>query len=118
MSSVDLAGCVVLVEACDEETGAALARNLSARGAAVVVAGVEEKKLGYVVGEIAASGGKARHAVGDLTRAREKAMSAFGSVTFVVTRESQIAAGDENAIARDLIAAWRDPASPSRYRSD
>ena len=116
MSSADLEGCIVVVEACDEERGAAVARNLSARGAAVVISGADEKKLGYVVGEIAASAGKVRHAVGDLVAARTKAESAFGAVTFVVTREAQAAAADENAIARDLIEAWRDRASPSKYR--
>lgn len=116
VTSTDLEGCVVVVEACDEERGAAVARNLSARGAAVVASGADEKKLAYVVGEIAASAGKARHAVGDLQAARQKAVSAFGAVTFVVGREAQVAAPDENAIARDLIEAWRDRASPSKYR--
>ena len=116
VSSADLAECVVVVEACDEERGAAIARNLSARGAAVVISGADERKLGYVVGEIAASGGKARHAVGDVNAAREKAVSAFGAVSFVVTRDAQAAGADENAIALDLIEAWRDRASPSKYR--
>ncbi|MGH7329047.1 MAG: hypothetical protein ACREJX_11920 [Polyangiaceae bacterium] len=116
MSSADLLGCVVIVEVGDEEAGAKVARNLAARGAAVVVAGTDEKKLGVVVGEIAASGGKARHAVGELSCARDKAMTAFGSIAFVVTRESQIDAQDENAIALELIRAWRDRASPSKYR--
>ena len=116
MSSIDLSGCVVLVEAGDEELGASVARNLSARGASVVVSGAHEKKLGDVVGEIAASGGKARHAVGDLDAARDKANASFGSVTFVVTRKLQIAAGNDDKMAYDLIEAWRGRASPSKYR--
>ena len=96
----------MLVEAGDEELGANVARHLSARGAAVVVAGADEKKLGIVVGEIAASGGKARHHVGDLAGAREKAIASFGLATFAITRAAQIAAEGENAIALDLIRAW------------
>ena len=116
MSSSDLAGCVVLVEGADDDFGAAVARNVSARGASVVVHGADEKKLAYVVGEIAASGGKARHFVGDLVGARDKAVAAFGSIGLVVTRESRAGADSEDEIAIELIAAWRDRASPSKYR--
>ncbi len=65
----NLQGRVVLVVGAERGMGAAVAIGLAARGAAVVVTGENERRLGEIVGEIAYGGGKARHVVHALTEA-------------------------------------------------
>jgi NAD(P)-dependent dehydrogenase (short-subunit alcohol dehydrogenase family) len=81
---------VALVWGGGDGIGKALALALGARGVAVVVAGVDERSLGRVVGEVVCGGGKARHVAGKagdsrlLSAAIEKAREAFGELTLAV----------------------------------
>jgi hypothetical protein len=98
-----LVGTVALVIDGGKEVGAAVARSLSARNISVVVFGSDEHALARVVGEIAASGGKARHLRGDandenqIAAGIEKAIASFGEIEIVVA--------DENALAAFRLAA-------------
>lgn len=70
--------------------GRAVALELAAQGARVLITGRDERALGETVGEITNGGGKARHLVADVrdeasaTACVEKAIQAFGSLDFVV----------------------------------
>jgi NAD(P)-dependent dehydrogenase (short-subunit alcohol dehydrogenase family) len=98
MTASALVGKVALVIDGGKEVGAAIARSLSARNISVVVFGPDEHALARVVGEIAASGGKARHLRGDATSEKdlaaavEKAISSFGEIGIVVADENALAA--------------------------
>jgi NAD(P)-dependent dehydrogenase (short-subunit alcohol dehydrogenase family) len=65
-------------------SGRAFALALAARGARVVVAGPSERALAETVGEIAFSGGKARHVVGGVDEAVARAAALWGAVDVVV----------------------------------
>jgi NAD(P)-dependent dehydrogenase (short-subunit alcohol dehydrogenase family) len=101
MTASALVGNVALVIDGGKEVGAAIARSLSARNISVVVFGPDEHAR--VVGEIAASGGKARHLRGDtknendIAAGIEKAVTSFGDISIVVA--------DENAPAVFRLAA-------------
>jgi len=88
MGSLD--GQVAWVTGGGKGIGRAIALALGARGACVLVTGREERALGYVVGEIANGGGKARHVVADVrdpkaaARAVEKAIATWGRLDVVV----------------------------------
>ncbi len=90
MTASALVGKVALVIDGASEVGAAVARSLSARDVSVVVFGSDERALARVVGEIAASGGKARHLRGGVDDADhvvlaiDKAISSFGDLGIVV----------------------------------
>lgn len=96
MTASALVGNVALVIDGGKEVGAAVARSLSARNISVVVFGPDEHALARVVGEIAASGGKARHLRGDvknendLAAGIEKAITSFGEISVVVADESAL----------------------------
>jgi NAD(P)-dependent dehydrogenase (short-subunit alcohol dehydrogenase family) len=105
MTASALVGNVALVIDGGKEVGAAVARSLSARNISVVVFGPNEHALARVVGEIAASGGKARHLRGDandenqIAAGIEKAITSFGEIGIVVA--------DENSLATFRVAASR-----------
>ncbi|MGO9837570.1 MAG: SDR family NAD(P)-dependent oxidoreductase [Polyangiaceae bacterium] len=61
-----LDGRVAIVTGGGKGIGRAIALELSACGAGVLVTGRDERALGETVGEIAHGGGKARHLVGDV----------------------------------------------------
>jgi NAD(P)-dependent dehydrogenase (short-subunit alcohol dehydrogenase family) len=61
-----LEGQVALVTGGGKGIGRAIALELSARGARVLVTGRDERALGETVGEIAHGGGQARHLAGDV----------------------------------------------------
>jgi NAD(P)-dependent dehydrogenase (short-subunit alcohol dehydrogenase family) len=90
MTASGLVGKVALVVGGANEVGAAVARSLSARDVSVVVFGSDEHALARVVGEIAASGGKARHLRGEVedadhvAAAIDKAITTFGDLGIVV----------------------------------
>jgi NAD(P)-dependent dehydrogenase (short-subunit alcohol dehydrogenase family) len=112
MPATEIVGEVALIIGGGEEVGAAIARSLSARGVSVVISGRDEHALGRVVGEIAASGGKARHLKGDardlghLLAAIEKAISAFGHLAIVVTASSDV---DACATFRAALPTMKNP---------
>ena len=66
MTDVRLGGQVAVVTGGGKGIGRAIALELAARGAAVVVTGRDERALGETVGEIAYGGGRARHVIGDV----------------------------------------------------
>jgi NAD(P)-dependent dehydrogenase (short-subunit alcohol dehydrogenase family) len=65
-----LEGQVALVTGGGRGIGRAIAMELAARGAHLVVTGRDERRLAEVVGEIAHAGGKARHVAGDVRDVR------------------------------------------------
>ena len=71
-----LAGRVALVTGASQGIGRVCALNLAAAGATVVVAARNQEKLNTLVGEISASGGKAKTAVMDVAD-EEQIKSAF-----------------------------------------
>jgi short chain dehydrogenase len=92
-----MAGEVALVVDGGEGVGRDIARMLGAKQVQVVVAGVRERALGEVVGEITCGGGAARHFAlrgnrfEDFRAAVNKALEAFGKLTFVVATSLQVA---------------------------
>jgi len=101
-------GKVALVTGGGKGIGRAIALALSARGAAVLVTGREERALGETVGEIAHAGGKARHLAGDvrdadhLDAAVKRAVDHFGGLDFVVANAGQSGSVE---IGGDLLRA-------------
>lgn len=61
-----LEGRVALITGGGKGIGRAIALELAAQGASVVVTGRDERSLGETVGEIASAGGRSRHLVGDV----------------------------------------------------
>src|SRR5207237_9911517 len=88
MTSLD--GKVAWITGGGKGIGRAIALALAARGVRVLVTGREEKALGYVVGEIANGGGKARHLVADVRdplhaeNAVAKAIATWGALDIVI----------------------------------
>jgi NAD(P)-dependent dehydrogenase (short-subunit alcohol dehydrogenase family) len=85
-----LDGQVALVTGGGKGIGRAIALELSAGGARVLVTGRDERALGETVGEIAHGGGQARHLVGDVREepharaAAAKATEIWGRLDVVV----------------------------------
>jgi NAD(P)-dependent dehydrogenase (short-subunit alcohol dehydrogenase family) len=85
-----LAGQVALVTGGGKGIGRAIALELSAHGASVLVTGRAERELGELVGEIAHSGGRARHLVGDVRDEKHvadavaRAMQAWARLDIVI----------------------------------
>jgi NAD(P)-dependent dehydrogenase (short-subunit alcohol dehydrogenase family) len=79
-----LDGQVAVVTGGGDDTGRAIALALGAHGVHVVVAGPDERALGETVGELAHAGAKARHVVGDVPRAADRAQEVFGGLDIVV----------------------------------
>jgi NAD(P)-dependent dehydrogenase (short-subunit alcohol dehydrogenase family) len=85
-----LDGQVALVTGGGKGIGRAIALELSARGARVLVTGRAERELGEAVGEIVHAGGQARHLAGDVrdpphTRAAvARAVDTWGRLDVVV----------------------------------
>ena len=102
---MSVAGRCAWVTGGGEALGKAIALELAARGAKVVVSGPDERALGLVVGEIAYGGGKTRHAVvaPDDARATEAALAklrdVFGAPSILVLGE-----GDETRAAAHVLA--------------
>ena len=85
-----LAGRVALVTGASQGIGRVCALNLAAAGATVVVAARNQEKLNTLVGEISASGGKAKTAVMDVADEEQiksgikSAIAEFGKVDILV----------------------------------
>ncbi len=90
---------VVLVTGAGSGIGRAIARRLAREGAAVVLAGRDEKKLLAVVNELSSSGGIAVEAVGDVrlerdaTKMCETAVGAFGRLDTLVHCAGEVVRG-------------------------
>lgn len=86
----ELAGARAWVTGGGKGIGRAIARELSARGARVLVTGRDERALAETVGEIACAAGVARHAVCDVRdraavqAAADRAIEHFGGLDVVV----------------------------------
>lgn len=87
---LQLEGKRALVTGSSSGIGEAIAKTLAREGASVVVHGRNERKATRVAGEIAAAGGKAFVALGDLSldesaqRVAEAALSALGGIDILV----------------------------------
>ena len=85
-----LAGRVALITGASQGIGRVCALNLAAAGATVVVAARNQEKLNTLVGEISASGGKAKTAVMDVADEEQiksgikSAIAEFGKVDILV----------------------------------
>jgi len=85
-----IAGRVALVTGASQGIGRVCALNLAAAGATVVVAARNQEKLNTLVGEISASGGKAKTAVMDVADEEQiksgikSAIAEFGKVDILV----------------------------------
>jgi ketoreductase len=107
-----LQGQVALVTGGGKGIGRAIALELAARGARVLVTGRDERALGETVGELSHGGAQARHLAGDvrdpvhLEAAVTKATSTWGRLDIAVAN-----AGVTGA------TAMRDPSAPERARA-
>src|SRR5258708_9541415 len=85
-----LEGQVVVVSGGGKGIGRAVALELAARKARILVTGRDERALAETVGEIANAGGQARHAVGDVRlegdapKAIARALEVWGRLDVVV----------------------------------
>src|SRR5579872_6569779 len=113
MSDVRLGGQVALVTGGGKGIGRAIALELAARGAGVLVTGRDERSLGETVGEIVHGGGRARHLPGDVRQASHArdavglAWSVWGRLDVVVANAgvagtTKMGGGDEER-ARAVI---------------
>jgi NAD(P)-dependent dehydrogenase (short-subunit alcohol dehydrogenase family) len=88
--SSELSGRSALVTASSGGIGAAIARQLGAEGASVVVNGRDPDRAARVADDVVASGGRARVVLGDLDTAEgardvaARAVEAFGDVDILV----------------------------------
>jgi NAD(P)-dependent dehydrogenase (short-subunit alcohol dehydrogenase family) len=107
-----LEGQVALVTGGGKGIGRAIALDLAARGARVLVTGRDERGLGETVGELSHGGGQGRHLAGDvrdpahLEAAVAKATSTWGRLDIAVAN-----AGVTGA------TPMRDPSAPERARA-
>ncbi len=79
-----LEGKVAAVVDAGEARGRAFALALAAQGVRIVAAGADERALAETVGEIAFGGGQARHVVGGVEEARQRALATWGRLDVVV----------------------------------
>jgi NAD(P)-dependent dehydrogenase (short-subunit alcohol dehydrogenase family) len=99
-----MVGEVALVFGGGEGLGRAAALALAARGVRVVVSGADERSIARVVGEVTCGGGTARHLAGDagapdrVEAAVEKALGAFGKLTYVLVAGSSAAVAHAVAV--------------------
>ena len=109
-----LAGQVAVVTGGGKGIGRAIALELAARKACVLVTGRDERALGETVGEVANAGGQARHAVGDVRdeadakRATARAHELWGRLDVVVanagvTGTTRMGDPAAPALARDIV---------------
>src|SRR5258708_26860714 len=90
MSHDLLEGQVAIVTGGGKGSGRAVALELAARKASVLITGRDERALGEAVGEMANAGGRARHLVGDVrepeaaARAVARAKELWGGIHIVV----------------------------------
>ena len=108
----DLAGKRAWVTGGGKGIGRAIARELSARGAEVLITGRDERALAETVGEIACAAGVARHAVCDVRdraavqAAADRAIELFGGLDVVVANagvSGRVDLGDAADRARDIV---------------
>jgi 3-hydroxybutyrate dehydrogenase len=92
--------------------GRAVAQELAAQGARVLITGRDERALGETIGEITNGGGKARHLVADVRSEAaaqacvDKALDAFGSLDFVVANagvSGHVGIDQDLARAREIL---------------
>jgi len=87
---LDLAGRTALVTGSSSGIGAAIAAELAAEGARVIVHGRNVERANVVAARIWAAGGQAAVAIGDLSTnegasgVAEQALAAFGTVDILV----------------------------------
>jgi len=114
-----LDGQVAIVTGGGKGIGRAIALELSACGARVLVTGRDERALGETVGEIAHGGGKARHLVGDvreMSHARAAAaavVETWGSLSVVVANAGMAGTLNMGSAARATTRAFRERARSS-----
>ncbi len=112
MSDKELAGKVAIVTGAGRNIGRAIARQLAAAGASVVVnAKSNQKEAGAVVAEIEAAGGKAIAFLADVADAAaveamaQAALKAFGRIDILVNNASL---RREQPIGKMSYVEWRE----------
>ncbi|HZZ93072.1 MAG TPA: SDR family NAD(P)-dependent oxidoreductase [Usitatibacter sp.] len=106
-----IAGRAALVTGASRGIGAAIARELAARKARVVLTGRDEAALQAIAADIRARGGEVAHFTADVTdedavqSLREAAERAFGAVTLLAICAG--GGGRGSALVEEATTAWR-----------